>query len=66
MSSFDYLFKCIMVGDVAVGKSSIILQFTEGKFDPEHHSTLGVEYAAKNLGLGGLDIKMQIWDTVAC
>jgi Ras-related protein Rab-2A len=63
MSNYDYMFKCIVIGDVAVGKTSINNHFVEGRFDPEHHATLGVEYSAKTLQVAGLDVKMQIWDT---
>ena len=33
---FDYSFKFILVGDVAVGKTSIIGRFVENRFDPFH------------------------------
>jgi GTPase SAR1 family protein len=33
---FDYSFKFILVGDVAVGKTSVIGRFVDGRFDPYH------------------------------
>jgi len=33
---FDYSFKFILVGDTAVGKTSIIGRFVENRFDPNH------------------------------
>lgn len=45
--TYDYLFKVIVVGPTGVGKSSIILQFTDRKFDPKMDFTIGVEFGAK-------------------
>jgi len=63
-SSFDYRFKYILVGHSGVGKSSILLQFTDQRFDPTHEMTIGVEFGARLITLGDQIIKIQIWDTV--
>lgn len=47
MAEADILFKVIIVGDTGVGKSCILLQFTEGRFKDEHNVTIGVEFGAK-------------------
>jgi GTPase SAR1 family protein len=33
---FDYSFKFILVGDIAVGKTSIVGRFVDNRFDPYH------------------------------
>ena len=35
-NNYDYLFKFIIIGDSNVGKSCLLLRFTEGKFKAEH------------------------------
>ena len=56
-------FRYIIVGDIAVGKSCILLQFTDKKFRVEHEITVGVEFGAKTIELNRKVIKIQIWDT---
>ena len=56
--------KFIVVGDSSVGKSSIILRYTDDIFDASYTTTIGVDFRTKNIPL--LDdesMKLQIWDT---
>jgi small GTP-binding protein len=46
-----------------VGKSCILLQFTDNKFRHQHELTIGVEFGAKSIQINGKTIKIQIWDT---
>ncbi|KAK2961368.1 putative GTP-binding protein YPTC4 [Blattamonas nauphoetae] len=57
------LFKIIIIGDVAVGKSCLLLQFLEQVFVQDHDVTLGVEFGTKQLKLDGQQIKLHVWDT---
>ncbi|KRX08413.1 P-loop containing nucleoside triphosphate hydrolase [Pseudocohnilembus persalinus] len=52
-----------MIGDTGVGKSSILLQFMQGKFREGHEITIGVEFGSKTIQIDNQDIKLQIWDT---
>lgn len=61
--SYEYLFKYIVIGDTGVGKSCMLLQFTDSRFQPVHDLTIGVEFGAKLLQIEGKQIKLQIWDT---
>ena len=49
---------------VDVGKSSLLLQFLEKRFNPTHRMTIGVEYGLKPTTIKGKDIGIEIWDTV--
>ena len=62
-NKYDKLFRYIIVGDMAVGKSCILLQFTDNKFRVQHELTIGVEFGAKTIELNNKTIKIQIWDT---
>ena len=59
-----YRFKVILLGDIAVGKTSILSRFVDNKFTNEYKCNVGVEYKVKSLFLDestGADL--QIWDT---
>lgn len=61
--AFAYLFKYIIIGDTGVGKSCLLLQFTDKRFRNDHDLTIGVEFGARMVSLGDKEIKLQIWDT---
>lgn len=61
--SYAYLFKYIIIGDTGVGKSCLLLQFTDKRFQPVHDLTIGVEFGARMVTIDGKQIKLQIWDT---
>merc|ERR1711959_396683 len=60
---YDYLFKFIVIGDAGAGKSCLLHQFIENKFKKGSSHTIGVEFGAKIINVGGRSIKLQIWDT---
>ncbi|MFX1521339.1 MAG: Rab family GTPase [Promethearchaeota archaeon] len=57
------LFKAVVIGDGAVGKTSITVRICHGQFDGEYLMTIGVEFGMKFCTIKGQKIKMQIWDT---
>lgn len=61
--SYDYLLKCIVVGDTAVGKSCLLLQFTEQRFQNAHDITVGVEFGTRTIEVRDKKVKVQVWDT---
>mmetsp|Transcript_57384 Transcript_57384/g.100847 ORF Transcript_57384/g.100847 Transcript_57384/m.100847 type:complete len:205 (-) Transcript_57384:241-855(-) len=61
--SYAYLFKYIIIGDTGVGKSCLLLQFTDKRFQPVHDLTIGVEFGARLINIEQHQIKLQIWDT---
>ncbi|KAJ1820659.1 Ras- protein Rab-18-B [Coemansia sp. S610] len=58
-------FKILLVGDSNVGKSSILLRFTDDHFLPpeDTSATIGVDFKVKLYDLGGTRYKLTIWDT---
>lgn len=62
-SDYDYLFKVVLIGDSAVGKSNLLSRFTRNEFNLETKSTIGVEFATRSIEADGKTIKAQIWDT---
>ncbi|EZG68226.1 Rab GTPase family 2 protein [Gregarina niphandrodes] len=63
MAPYDYLFKYIIIGDTGVGKSCLLLQFTDGHFQTDYDLTVGVEFGSKSITVDDRNIKLQIWDT---
>ncbi len=67
--TFDYLFKVIVVGDGAVGKTALTRKFTTGQFRESYKMTIGVDFSIKILkiqrkGKSKIStVKLQIWDT---
>jgi len=60
---YDHLFKLLMIGDAGVGKSSMLLRFTDDSFDEHIQSTIGVDFKVKHLDVSSKRIKLTIWDT---
>ncbi len=60
-----YKFKCIIVGDKAVGKSSIVRRFVENKFAFDYRSTLGLNILSHSMALYGNEVYFSIWDVGA-
>jgi small GTP-binding protein len=61
--SYDYLFKVIVVGDAAVGKTSITTRFTADTFKDNYIMTIGVQFFQKQIKIGNKRVMFQIWDT---
>ena len=55
--------KILLVGDSAVGKTTLILKYVDGKFSDSHITTIGVEYKDKEITVNDRKINLQIWDT---
>ncbi|EIE86730.1 hypothetical protein RO3G_11441 [Rhizopus delemar RA 99-880] len=64
MSTYNYIIKYIIVGDSGVGKSCLLLQFTDKRFYAGRELTIGVEFGSRFITMSdGKQIKLQIWDT---
>lgn len=50
---------------LGVGKSCLLLQFTDKRFRTQHDLTIGVEFGARPIEINNQVIKLQIWDTVS-
>ncbi|XP_040917891.1 ras-related protein Rab-37-like isoform X2 [Toxotes jaculatrix] len=60
----DLTHKTILVGDSGVGKTSLLVQYDQGKFIPgSFTSTVGIGFTNKVVDVDNLKVKLQIWDT---
>lgn len=59
-----YQYKVILLGDISVGKTSILRRFIEDEFTSEYYCTVGVEFRIKTIYLNNnLGADLKIWDT---
>jgi Ras-related protein Rab-2A len=49
--SYAFLFKYIIIGDTSVGKSCLLLQFTDKRFRAQHDLTIGVDFGSRMIKL---------------
>lgn len=56
-------FKLIAIGAAGVGKSSLLLRATKGKFSNEHNATIGVEFGSVLVKVDEKLVRLQTWDT---
>jgi small GTP-binding protein len=57
-----YIFKVPVAGDGAVGKTSLIIRYTQGTFSDSYKMTIGTSFAVRTVDFGNLVVKLQIWD----
>jgi len=46
---YDYLMKFLALGDSGVGKTSFLYQYTDGQFNSQFISTVGIDFREKRL-----------------
>ncbi|NXG89756.1 RB18B protein, partial [Stercorarius parasiticus] len=63
MDAAGLTLKLLLVGDSAVGKSSLLLRFTDGAFEPCLKPTVGVDFKVKKMVVDGHAVQLAIWDT---
>lgn len=73
--NYDHLIKLIIIGDSSVGKSCILLRFSEDQFPTSHMPTIGIllplviiqtvgiDFKIKTIPVDNQRVKLQVWDT---
>eukprot|EP00461_Guttulinopsis_vulgaris_P000388 UN00388 len=62
-AAYDFLIKLLLIGDSGVGKSCLLLRFSDDAFTSSFITTIGIDFKIKTIDLDGKRIKLQIWDT---
>lgn len=57
------MFKLLIIGDSGVGKSSLLIRFSDNTFSGSYITTIGVDFKIRTVLLHGERVKLQIWDT---
>lgn len=61
--SYGYMMKLLLIGDSSVGKSCLLLRFTDDAFTPSFITTIGIDFRIRIVQINNSRIKAQIWDT---
>lgn len=56
------ILKIGIVGDAQIGKTSLMIKYAEGAYDPEYVQTLGVNFMEKSISIRQTEITFSIWD----
>jgi len=62
-TSYDLIYKILLIGDAGVGKSNLLQRYTDDPFSENHIATIGVDFKIRTVEFDGKRIKLQIWDT---
>lgn len=65
MNEYDYIFKILILGNIGVGKSSLVSKFVDEIFINEHTKNNGIDFKVKNISIYDKVIKLQIWDAAS-
>ncbi len=57
-----FTFKLVLLGDPAVGKTSLVLRYVNNTFSEHYISTIGADFLIKDLELFGAPIRLMLWD----
>eukprot|EP00232_Nephroselmis_pyriformis_P004904 CAMPEP_0182914120 /NCGR_PEP_ID=MMETSP0034_2-20130328/38392_1 /TAXON_ID=156128 /ORGANISM="Nephroselmis pyriformis, Strain CCMP717" /LENGTH=88 /DNA_ID=CAMNT_0025050861 /DNA_START=309 /DNA_END=571 /DNA_ORIENTATION=+ len=60
---YDYLIKLLLIGDSGVGKSCLLLRFSDDQFTSSFITTIGIDFKMKKMLIDNKWVKLQIWDT---
>mmetsp|Transcript_1436 Transcript_1436/g.1426 ORF Transcript_1436/g.1426 Transcript_1436/m.1426 type:complete len:222 (+) Transcript_1436:122-787(+) len=55
--------KLVLLGEAAVGKSSLVLRFVSNDFQENKEPTIGAAFLTQKCTIGDRTIKYEIWDT---
>jgi small GTP-binding protein len=58
-----FQYKLVLLGESAVGKSSLVLRFVKGQFFEYQESTIGAAFLTQSVALDDCTVKFEIWDT---
>ena len=61
--SAKYIIKILTLGDTLVGKTSIILRFSDNTFNENQLATIGIDFKTKYIRAGDASVKVALWDT---
>mmetsp|Transcript_21116 Transcript_21116/g.61632 ORF Transcript_21116/g.61632 Transcript_21116/m.61632 type:complete len:209 (-) Transcript_21116:438-1064(-) len=58
----NLMIKCGLVGDMQVGKTTLMVKYVENRLDEDYIQTLGVNFMEKSIMLRNTEVTFSIWD----
>jgi small GTP-binding protein len=65
MCASEQVLKIVLLGDPTIGKSRLLLRYTEDTFDDHFHWPIGVSFVRKHIEIESFRVQLQIWDIPA-
>ena len=62
-SNKKHLLKIIILGESAVGKTSLMNRFVKQEFSQQYRATIGADFLSKEIMIDNKLVTLQIWDT---
>ena len=62
-STSAHVFKLVTLGEGRVGKSSLIVRYTQDEFDETHPPTMVASFVEKRLNIESTSVLLNLWDT---
>ncbi len=56
------MYKILVIGDQATGKTSMVNRFVNKTFDPVHRATIACDFSLKIVQINGRPLRIQLWD----
>jgi len=57
------IMKVVLVGESGVGKSSLLIRFSEDRFVDSYVNTIGIDFKIRKIKINDQNYKIHIWDT---
>jgi len=58
----DNVFKILIIGDSNVGKSSLLIRFSDNEYYNNYITTIGLDFRTKKININNKIIRLEIWD----
>ena len=62
MTDTENVIKLVVIGDLGVGKTSIIRRYVESDYSPEYRISVQLDFKQKQVSLGDRKLNLQLWD----
>lgn len=62
-TTYDVLYRLVLIGDSGVGKTAILVRYSDNLFNTSFITTIGIDFRIKTIDRNGKRVKLQIWDT---
>ncbi|CAG0891253.1 unnamed protein product [Cyprideis torosa] len=63
LEDLEIAIKVVIVGNGAVGKSSMIQRYCKGTFTKDYKKTIGVDFLEREINYDDEEIRLMLWDT---
>ena len=62
-ATYDVLYRLVLIGDSGVGKTALLLRYSDNMFNTSFITTIGIDFRIKTIDVNGKRVKLQVWDT---